>query len=463
MTYYRPRMAAVLHCPLWGSSTERGQQADTEETVRVPVRVSRATWTRNNHNYADELSLTVDYRDAGVDPRLLGNATIEFFLGNADENGDWEQSRENRRFLGIVTSVRRSIDEGSREVEIQAQDFTSLLIQSKPYPPEGVPTYSDTLADAWNLIVDHAGGKDVHGNWFRAVEMLRGKLKPVKVDGWPPRISEACGDRVAKGTPVQVGQASDAWAVWQKAVGLLGLISWIDQDEVIVTTATNVYTRENPPVLVYGKNILSLEEQRNATFVGKKIALVSYDPLTGRVLHALYPAQGDPKTAKKKSKAHGAAQKDDYDVFEFNGVTDMKRLMECAQRVYEERSRQEIVGKLTTAEMFIDTVNGQQFDLLTLGAGQDIKVELEESVMQGLRKGVESGMSTQEIVTWLTSEAVGYERGVAELVARNVGSLDKRTNVFHTQTVTTTLETDESGGSFEIEIGYCNRIEGTDA
>lgn len=463
MTYYRPRMSAVLHCPVWGTSSERGQQANTEGTIRVPVRVSRASWTRNSHNYADELSITVDYRDAGVDPRLLGNATIEFFLGNADESGAWEPSKANRRFLGIVTSVRRALEQDSRSVEIEAQDFTSLMLQSKPYPPEGVPKYSDTLTDAWNLIVDHAGGKDVHGNWFRAAEALRGKVKPMGIDGWPPRLSGACGERIAKNAPIHVGQASDAWAVWQKAVGLLGLISWIDQDDVIVATASNYYTRADPPVLVYGKNILKLEEQRNANLSGKKIALVAYDPVTGRVVHALYPTSQDPKTTKKKSKAEGAAQKDDYEVFEFNGVTDQARLIECAKRVYEERSRQELTGKLTTCEMFIERASEAQFDLLTLGAGQDIRIELEESVMHGLRNGTESGMSEAQLVTWLTSDSVGYEPSVAELVARNAKTLDMRSCVFFTKSVTTTFEVDDTGGSFEIEIEYCNRIEGADA
>ena len=454
-------MSAVLACPLWGDSSQRAEQDGDESVVTVPVKLSRATWTRNNHNHADELSFTVDYRDAGVDPRLLGNATVEFYLGNADENGNWKQDKSTRRFMGIVTEVERANDTESRTVDIRALDFTALMLQSKPFPPDGVPLYTDNLQDAWARIVDHAGGKDTAGNWFKSVELLADRLKPIGVENWPPSLSKCNSSRIVGAIPINAG--ADAWAVWSKAVGMLGLISWIDQDDVIVTTATNLYTRDDPPVLVWGKNILSLKECRICSIAGKKIALVAYDPLTGRVVQALYPGLAE-KTRKKvraKSGSTGqgrASHQDDYDVFEFNGVTDADRLMECAKRVYEERSRQELTGTLTTAEMFTDRVSGEAFDLLTLGAGQDIRIELEQQALDGAR----DFKSVQDRIDWLMSEPLNYSQGVAELIARNADSLDKRSNTFHTQSVTTTLELDDSGGSFSVEIGFCNRIEGVE-
>ena len=58
-------MAAGLMLPKPGSDTE---------TLLLQVNVQSARLKRNDHNHADELQLTLDWHDAGMDPRLLSSA-----------------------------------------------------------------------------------------------------------------------------------------------------------------------------------------------------------------------------------------------------------------------------------------------------------------------------------------------------------------------------------------------------
>lgn len=455
---YRPRHLAVISTPIWGSPGERVKQGDNADVITFPVNVSRANLVKNDHRSADELEIVVDWRDAGVDPRLLSNAIVSYHLGCAEDDGTWEPTRRNRRFLGIVTDPERSADDSERSVTIKAQDFTTLFLESKPYPPEGIPTYSMDLEECWNLILDHTGGKDTAGNWFKSAELLRGALLPSGIESWPPSLSECVGKGNLK-DKIQVKPGTDAWAVWQHCVGMLGLISWIDGDNVIVSTSTNLYSRDDPALMVWGHNIRSIRERRNCTLAGKKIALVSYDPMTGRVLHAFAPvAPKDKKGARKQMKSSGdAAGQDAFLTFEFNGVSDQGTLDRIARRVYEERSRQELEGTIITEEMWTDTLKGETVDLLSLGSGQDIYISLDEATMNGLSILSDIGKRTE----WLLGR--GYERSVAEILARNEGALSKLTPIMHTKSVRTSIETDENGGSFSVEINYVNRIELTGA
>lgn len=457
--YYRPRMSATLSVPVWGSSAERLSQANNDSVTTFPVSVSRATWERNDHNHADSLSITIDWRDAGVDPRLLSNAIVEFFLGCADDHGEWTPSWENRRFIGIATDVERSGSESGQTVEIKALDFTTLFLEAKPFPPEGVPTYDMTLSEAWFRIVEHTGGKDTSGEWFKSAMALSNALVSAgDRDLGQLSLQGSVHGRLSK-SAIPVKPNTDAWAVWQLCVGMLGLISWVDQDRVFMCESTNLYTRSDPPVLTWGHNIKEIRERRNCTAAGSKICVMSYDPLTGRVLQAFAPTppsqKGKGRKQVKQVSSGGKVgnEQDKYEVLEYNGVTDQKQLQEIATRIYQERSRQELEGSLTTDEMFVGMMSGAGYDLLTLGAGQDIVVAIEQDDLDGLKKVV----GIDDRIAWLVRR--GYSDSVAHLLAKNAQGLEKLQPIFHTKSVRTTFECDETGGSYSTEITFCNRIE----
>ena len=479
---YYPKMVATLDVPVLGSQQEREAQQTDHGTTQITVNPFKASITRNNHNAADECSITLDWKDAGVDPRLLGNAIVQLYMGTDDGTDSWKPDGTQRRFVGIATDIEREASESGMTVTIKALDYTTLFIESKPYPPEGIPTYNMDLAQAWDLICDHAGGKDVYGKWFTSCQHLANKIVPLGIPNWPPKLSGAVSGRF-KAIPVAVKPNTDAWAIWQHCVGMMGLISWIDQEVVYVSTATNYYTSTNTPIMVWGKNIKAFRERRNCAFSGKKICMMSFDPLTGKTIQALWPPPAERK-AKKKSKSVqnnamppgktvGSGVKnnpkhtqdhsktkvdgglpDEYDVFENNGVTDPNALMEIAKRVYEERSRQEMTGSLTTSEMWTEQRNSGFMDLLTLGAGQDIEVRIENDDFMRINL-----LSTPEDKEeWLLSH--DYSPGLAKVLSKDASGLAGKSPVFHTEHVTVSLETDQNGGgNFEVEIGFLNKID----
>jgi hypothetical protein len=435
---YRPRALAVL--------TVAG--AD-DAPVTFPVRVRRAVLDSNDHNHADTLRISAEWRDAGVDPRLLSDATCDFYLGSADDTGRWRPGPASLRFCGIAVRVGRVAEEGSGFVaELDFQDYTRFFLKAKPFGSSGIPDYAQTLDAAWRRIVGQTPGADV----------LSDRLVLQGVDSYPT-LGNAVAPRFAKLGKVPTKPETDAWAVWQQCVGMLGLISYVRKDQVIVTTATDYYTAGDPPRLVWGRNLLSLAESRDADRAGRGVGLTSFDPLSGTTIEALFPPLGDPRVMRNKVAAAKAGdpaairQAEERDYFAYPGVTKVDLLLTLAERVWEERSRQELEGTLRTAEMNVATQSGANFDLLSLGAGDVLRVEFEQKDKEALS----AIPTTQGRIAYLTRR--GYSEGAATVLTQNMATFATLDPSFFTKRVTTTYEGVDESGTFQIDVNYCNRIQ----
>jgi len=456
MPLYRPRMAAVLRVPQMGAPADRASQASDSSLVSFPIRVRRAWLESNDHQHADLLRLTAEWRDAGADPRLLSSATVQFYLGSADDHGQWTPGTDTLRFIGTLVRARRIARESEGfVVELEFQDYTSFFLRAK-LPPEGIPDYSQSLADAWSRICDATGYLDPGGSSkiVSTVTALRDRLVPIGqlAQGSLPSLSAAAAPRFARlGARVPVKANSDAWAVWQQCVGMCGLISFIKKDQCIVTLAQDYYSDQNPPRLVWGRNILEMSEGRNADLAGKGVGVTSFDPLTNRTLESFYPPLGTAPS--KRAASSGGAIADHYELFPYTGITDQATLDALTRRIWEERSRQELEGQLSTAEMFADTMSGDQFDLLTLGPGDAVRVEFEQKDREALRY-----IPTVEArIAYLKDR--GYSDGVAQLIAEDADAFTGTAPEFCVKRVTVDLQTDGDGGSFDLQVNYCNRIQ----
>ncbi len=104
---YRPRCAAILTVPIAGSGSNGG----ADETTTFPLQIRRASLLSNDHNHADTLDLAVDWKDAGVDPLLLANATVLFYIGNSTRGGSWQPTQSDLRFVGMMRRPRRIGDQ----------------------------------------------------------------------------------------------------------------------------------------------------------------------------------------------------------------------------------------------------------------------------------------------------------------------------------------------------------------
>lgn len=458
MPIYRPRMTAKLLVPL-----DVGTPGS--DTLTFDMRVRSATLALNDHNHADELEIECAWGDLGVDPRFARSASVEFHMGEADASGGFQTSALTFRFAGIADKVERIAKE-EHVAKLSCRDFTALFIAMKPFPSEGVPLMTDTLLDAWRRICDHTGFRQEDGSIVSSVRTLRDRIE--FHGGVDPGlvIGSAVSSRFAKiNGPIHVQPKADAWAVWQQAVGMLGLVSYIDRDRCVVTTTLDHFSFDESvtPRLVWGQNILEMSEAAIGLHDAKGILLTSFDPLTGKTIEATY----DPRDKTKKrpvAKKRGTVDTIEahaFEAFSYPGVTDPDKLAEIARRVWFERATQELEGQLTTAEMRVgtdaertgDPGAKQSVDLLSLRAGDSIRIEIDP-----LDEGVFSILSTETAKANYLIER-GYQPRAAWLLARNAGRLMKLGRTFKVKSSRIHLATDGDGGEFSVQINYINRFE----
>jgi hypothetical protein len=449
VTLYRPRTLALLAVPRLGTREQRIRQERSTEVISVPARPIGVRIERNDHNTADSCDLTLDWSEAGVDPRLLDDATVEVHIANADHRGNWTPSPETCRFIGVVKEVNaaRSADDAAT-VELSCVDYTTLFLEAKPFGSLGIPAYSQRLDEAWRTIVSQTPGADV----------LATRLTLEGLATFPD-LGTAVSERFRKLAKVPTEPETDAWAVWQQCVGMLGLISFMHADRCVVTTATNYYSDADPPMLIYGRNLLSWQESRISALSRKGVGITSFDPLTQTTLEALWPPIGDGRVKRKRAKAKKVQSQEtvrtneDRDYFAVPGVTNQELLVEVAKRAWEERSRQELSGRIATHELAVRTESGKRFDLLNIRAGDSIRVQVEPENQQLL-----SSLATDsERITFL--QARGYGREIAGLLVRNMKEFSRLSAKYLVKRAQIDLQDDGDDGSFEIAIEYVNRIE----
>ncbi len=447
---YRPRLRATLVIPTLPSGAKG---------VSYDLRVRQARLCRNDPNRADELSLTFDWTEAGADPRIISSAQVKFYIWQADDTGEREPTDDDLVFVGIMTKPARKASETERTVTASFLDYTALFLRFKPVPADSVPLMSDTLKTAWSRLIGGFTDQDFRND----MTFLLGALDFRGVASPGPVIGDAITKRFrTKGSHIQVSPQADAWAVWQQAVGMLGLVSYFDRARVVITTTDNFYQGNDLPTLVWGRNILSLSEERDNSFEQKGVGITSFDPDTGRVMESLYPPKDPPAKGKggkaKASTGNAALGVKSWDYFSMPSISDQVLLDAVAKRAFEERSRQQFKGQVVTSEMSLETASGGAIDILRLSPGDAIRVIVDEADAFGT--ALPHLYPTHDALA-AYYQSRGYAAGVASVLADNAESLTKLRADFYVLTVTTEIDADEDGGKFQTSIEYINRIQAT--
>lgn len=434
---------------------------DLDDTVTLNPRVLSAKWTRNNHREADVLTVTVSYKECGVDPRQLINARCAFALWDA--NTDDGPASRHVRFTGICKTAERKLGEGASQVELTFHDFTTLFLGMKPYPQEAMPLWGFTLREAWAKICNNTGFRDVSGNVVSSVEIF----KPVSggIVFFPPELGDTVlgnvvPERLIISRPTPPPR-SDAWACWRYCCEALGLVTFIDRDQCVVSSINEFYLSDrgaaltSPVSAAFGRDIISCEEKVDVSKTEKGVHLISFDPLLGRYLEAYYPQPGDPRLKTKKSwagkRSDGGAQvtaneaAPDYETFNWASAQTQGTLQAAAESVYAQRARQALTGKFRTAEMFLPaTHGGEKVDVLELRSGAPIYVRVDPESLENLM----ALPSENERVAYL--QGLGYPQDTARLIAKNAPSDELSNRKLHVSD----LSVEIGDGKFEIEIGY---------
>ncbi len=473
MAIYRPEMRLVLHVPYYGQTALDDIQTRNDETIQIDVRVNKCTFERNNHLEADTLSVEGEWVDVGVDPRWLKNAVCQFYIGDT-YNGKPLVSDSNLRFTGILIRARRTSNADSGfSVSMEFHDYTTLFLNTKPFPTDGVPMFSDSLKKAWERVCDYTGWYDPDKDVvLSSVALLRHNITFIgetgeggqKISGDTPLTGTVPGRFTKNFARLQPKEGASAWDVWQYTCGILGLTTFIDRDQCIVTESSQFYRNQGAPIAIWGKNITEMDESIQAHIANRGIRLVSFDQESGKSIEAFYPPPGDQRIKVKRAHAKSKhytpeeLQSAQYDTFEYYSVQNLAQLEAVAASAYNEYSRQEIEGSFKTGEMFLPTKqsvsDGESEsdlkDILDLRAGQAIVVEIDPFSKERLLVQFDND---QDRIEYLKS--VGYSEDISRLIVGNAKSFDSLNSEFHVYKTIVSLDADR----YEAQIHYKNQID----
>ena len=446
-----------------GTISERLGHSTDRTVVEFYCPLVKARVTKNDFNSADEAEVDIAYAQAPFDPRLLSNAIVYVYLANAAGTGEWRPQPTDLRFVGIVNSAERTLDDEHKTVRLRALDYTTLFLSMKPYPQStGSPLLSQTLRQAWATVCDHVGFYDFTtptGQLTSSVSDLRANIRGIPDDSLLDQpIGSAMLSRIAQLGAVQIPHEADGWAAWRACVDPLGLLTWIDGDTCWVAQAPDYYSAKNPAVFQYGQNVKMVSESRDVSNLnGKGIHLTSFDPVTGKTLESFFPHRDDQRVVKKRLNATrtpgapGLAPVTDYEHQTYPYSCTQDSLNAVAERVWEERSRQELEGRLTTNKMTVLAKDGKtQIDLLGMKHGDQIIVALDQVALDEMRK-----LPTTFARSYYLLQR-GFSASIAALIARDQGYLSRLLPTFVVKQVT--FDYDSEAQSFNTEVSFCSRI-----
>jgi hypothetical protein len=444
----------LLNVPKFGTTGSK------TEFITIYPKVIEAKWTRNNHLVADELTVSVPWKFAGVDPRFIKQARCAFTMW--DENFEALDQTKHLRFEGVCKKATRKIGNNGWSVDMTFHDYTTMFINMKPFPSDGMPEWSDTLQTAWEKICDHVGWRDPsdENKIVSSVTALRNRLRIIPPSFASKTLGGATHERFLKMAKPSPPHRCDAWAVWQYLCTMLGLVTFIRGTECFVMDTNELYTKENAPLAIFGQNITELEEEADTDVTKKGILLRSFDPVAGRVLEARYPLPGDERIKTKRSavslKSDGGAEitanevSGEYDEFEYHHIVNQEALEAAAKMAYDQFSRQEMEGGFHTPLMRLPSFDGESsVDVLALKAGDAVRVVVDQQTLDVLA----TLGSVAEQYDYLVN-VMQYDRGVAELIVANFDQTQINSPVFHVKSISV----DFGEEKFNVEVKYHNVV-----
>lgn len=132
---------------------------------------------------------------------------------------------------------------------------------------------------------------------------------------------------------------------------------------------------------------------------------------------------------------------------------DQDTLQAIAERIWQERVRQELSGTLTTREMSMASASGQQqYDLLALSAGDQIQIQIDPAALDAIQKLPSIGQRVQALMN------KGYASDIANFIAENLSSITSLPAQFLCHSIETTIDATSLPGSYNVSIHFLNLV-----
>lgn len=353
---------------------------------------------RNSIRDADTCSVTLDFKDVPVDPRIIRAALLTVTMGtvNADDYANGVLANEVRssdgmftsiverrpdeelritntrtRFVGFIDEWRTEHTESGEVIMLQCRDLTAMLIDQRlpdgvsinmvrPID-EGVRELVNTFPQMRNMKVFFGTPTDFDARRFATTASQPGPI---------PADAQAEVQKSRKGQSKKKREDKET-SVWDHIVTTaqkLGLVAFVRGFVIFISEPRNLYrqVQQKQKRMVYGINILTLNMARKlGAITTNTIEVRSYDPDIGRTRWARFPVLdnepssgilGDPNspqpvTSRPNKISPSGTPTETVQTFVVPGVTDQARLETIAEGTWEEIGRQEIEGSFVTHDL----------------------------------------------------------------------------------------------------------------
>ena len=314
MSLSRPVCQIVMHGVLLG-------QTKVEALQLTPAEVELEL---NDYRTADTCQITLAWQTFPFDPRQWEALGVDVYLGTA-AGETLPLSADTILFSGLVDKPQTRASSDGITMTLACRDFTALFLDWKWQTCITLGTLTQTLRKIVDAVPGASGMQ-------------------VVLEGQADVSLTQPGGRTRYSPEKDV----DAWTVITDLVRLAGGVVFVRLNQIVVSAPANLFKRTPAPVLLWGRDIQSLEygtELKSMRHRGVKV--ISRDPSSGKVNSVLYP------NSKKTVLGHTRRRVEQTEHFVewlLHGVP-KERLEPIARQIWELQARQQVEGTMETQRL----------------------------------------------------------------------------------------------------------------
>lgn len=456
MSLYYPQGALILKVRWEDFGTD---EPVLQEVSDLPVLARSLSVEINDYTEADKFTATIDYNSFPFDPRCIRSLGVTICM--EDRKGIFvknkldliEPNEENIVFLGFADDSSIEFDDDRQIVKIEGRDYTALFIDQKRVNTNAIPLSKPIDEIIQDIINEQEATKDIK------IENRSGEDLPI--------LSKVAPDFNPTTAVKNQKRKETYWDIIQNIISRTALIGYIELDTFVLDKPQNIYQKKDIKQFIYGGNIKNLKYSRKlGRLKDFNVRVLSLNTIEKRIVEAKIPEEAidaniaGPRVTipqlDKDGKKIEPPKDADFITFRIPNVGSKEELIKIGESIYEEMSRQQISGSLSTYEMeipeeldrirngYVET-NPVSFNKVRNGTAINILLSNDETRM------IRSDSSKAQKVSFLTSR--GYPRDIAEAFA---SSLNRINTPFYVKSVNFELSQDDG---FEMNIDFINFID----
>ena len=446
----------------------------------------------NPYSEADTATIVLRWEDFPFDPRILKTAELKISIADLKrlqpESSLDADSRfklfqkinvDNVIFAGYADQLSMTLDSTTREVTINARDYTSIFLDTKfdnanLEDAKGKRTRKISLARPLIAILKDLVSNVPGTKGISIVDRTESNITNVAVAS--PGFTLLTGQETTDGQNTYVQSHENYWDVIQNLCESVGVICYVELNNIILTRPRILYKKESfreatkaGLPFIFGNNISRLSFKRD---LGRKkkfnIVMKSWNIKTNELIKVSIPRDATSAWAKE-TRIEKAVQKvqtldaqgnqisKDAPAFLFPYRKKTKeQLIELGQSIYEEIVRQQLEGEFETKEMAITNTQGTEINLAQIKIGTPILLEITQQDIEYISRKTKDGqnISDGKRIAYLIRR--GYPPKVAQILITSVAQASGKIRpVFYLRGVNLTMD----GSGFTMQASIVNYIE----